>query len=176
MVTRRTSRRGRAPSRRGPRRQTTWENLCIEFAHGTAGSEVIADLTPEPMGSDLIGTATLIRSLMEFSFMMDTASTGATVQQIAFGITVMTNDAFAAGAVPDPLTGDFQQSWYYWTCKQIIGSAGAGPRLVSWNVDIRSARRLRGGFKLVAISESPAANDLDTTLFLSMRNLWQITS
>ncbi len=47
---------------------------------------------------------------------------------------------------------------------------------ISWDVDIRSARRLRGGFKLAIISQSPASNDVDTTLFITMRNLWQITS
>ena len=150
--------------------------MTVEHPHGVLGEEVFTDLTPQPMATDLVGTATLIRSVMNFRFGADTSSLGATVQRIGIGITVMTNDAFAASAIPDPLTGDFQQSWYYWTARQQTLLGTSGPREQFWDVDIRSARRLRGGFKLVIISESPSLNDLDTSLFINMRNLWQITS
>ncbi len=175
MPTRRGNRRSRAPARGGPKRATTWENLCIEFPHGVLGEEVIFDLTPEPMATALVGTATLIRSIMDIWFSVDGSGTSNVIQQIALGITVMTNDAFAAAAVPDPLTGDFQQAWYYWTCMQLVHS-GVNAEPNKRMADIRTARKLRGGFKLVAITESLASNDLDTTLFLSMRNLWQVTS
>ncbi len=175
MPARRATRRSRSPARGGPRRQTTWENLCIEFAHGTIGETVIFDLTPEPMATALVGTATLIRSIMNLWYNIDGAGSNNTTQQVALGITVMTNDAFAAGAVPDPLTGDFQQAWYYWTCLQLTHAAAAAP-VTEREVDIRTARKPRGGFKLVAITESISTNDIDTVLFLGMRNLWQVTS
>jgi len=175
VPTSRGNRRSRAPARGGPKRATTWENLCIEFPHGTAGEEVIFDLTPEPMATALVGTATLIRSIMDLWFYTDGVGNTTTIQQVALGITVMTNDAFAAAAVPDPLTGDFQQAWYYWSCMQLVHNASGVPPSTR-TVDIRTARKLRGGFKLVAITESLSTNDIDTALFLNMRNLWQITS
>jgi len=175
MATRRVSRRGRSPSR-SPGRATLWENISVEHAHGTVGEEVVTDLTPEPMATALVGTATLIRSVMNFRYGIDAAGSSDTAQQVALGITVMTNDAFAALAIPDPLTGDFQQGWYYWTARQVLGAGSGGPREMFWEADIRSARKLRGGFKLVMVSETTAINDLGTALFINMRNLWQITS
>ncbi len=143
---------------------------------GTVGEEVVVDITPEPMATAGIGTATLIRSVIRLMYGTDSVSTSSAWQQVAFGITVMTNDAFAGLVVPDPLTGDFQQSWYYWTCLMHRSQSSGSPQGVVQDVDIHSARRLRGGFKLVGIGESLAANDIDTTLFVTMRNLWQITS
>ncbi len=172
MTLRRGSRRSSA--RRTSRKRTTWENLFIEQAHGTAGEQKVTDLTPEPMGAAGIGTATIVRSIISFSYMLDAAATTATPQQLGIGITVVTNDAFAALAVPDPLS-DFAQDWYYWTARAMRLQLDAMTQ-ISWDVDIRSARRLRGGFKLAIISQSPASNDVDTTLFITMRNLWQITS
>jgi len=175
MAGRRVNRRGRAPSR-SPGRATIWENISVEHPHGTAGEEVFTDLTPEPMATALIGTATLIRSIMNFRYGADAVGTSSVVQQVGLGITVMTNDAMAGTALPDPLTGDFQQAWFYWTVRQITLQSTSVPREQFWDADIRSARKLRGGFKLVIISESVSTNDIDTSLFINMRNLWQITS
>ena len=173
MTTRSRSRRSFGRRTRGARRKTTWENLFIEHAHGTAGEEKVTDLSPEPMATDGIGTATLLRSIMQYSFMIDSNSSTTTPQQLALGMTVLTNDAFAALAVPDPLS-DFQQDWYYWVAKAKVFDIDAGPQSIDWEADIRSARRLRGGFKLAVVSQSPASNDIDTTCFITLRNLWAI--
>ena len=166
---------GRRSSQRGPRRQTTWENLHFEHPHGTAGELVLTDLTPEPMAASLVGTATLIRCILSFAFGPDGSGTGTIWQRLAAGIFVCTADAFTAGAVPDPVS-DFNQDWYYWTERTLFRPSTQTDAIDRWSVDIRSARRLRGGYKLVLASESPGANTFDTALWVTMRNLWQITS
>jgi len=170
MPARRVSRRSGRAGRQTSRRPTTWENIIIQHAHGTVGEEVVTDLTVEPMGTSLVGTATLIRSIIRLQWNKDTSGVATAIQQLAIGITVMTNDAFAGLVVPDPLS-DFQQDWYYW---QALGTAwNINGEAVVVEADIRSARRLRGGFKLVLITESPASNSLDTELWMTMRNLWK---
>ncbi len=172
-MTTRVSRR--SPSRRrstSGRRPTTWENLIINHPHGVVGETVVTDITPEPMASDLVGRATIVRCILNLRMNKDTSATSNTLQRIGLGITVMTNDAFAALAVPDPLS-DFQQDWYYWTTLQQVFASGNidGP---AKDHDNRTARLLRGGFKLVLISESLSLNDIDTNLSIMMRNLWKI--
>jgi len=165
--------RARRPSARrtSRKKRTVWENLFIEHPHGTIGEEVFTDFTPEPMGSDLVGSAKILRMIMNFTWSKDATAINSTIQTIGFGISVMTNDAFAAGALPDPLS-DFQQSWYYWTA--FAGVFNTNFNVYERSADIRTQRVLRQGFKLVGVSQSLAANDLDTSFRITMRNLWEI--
>jgi len=175
-----TTRNRRRPSFRrgtGRRSRTSWEQLIFQHPHGLAAETVISDLTPQPMAADLLGTATIKRAIMSFNLFRDGDQVSTLVQQIAYSITLVTNDAFAAMAVPDPLF-DFAQSWYYWNSQThlfqaggILGRQEAAAPIV--HVDIRSQRRLRGGFKLVFISQTPVTQ-VDFTLGVSMRLLWTV--
>ncbi len=165
-------RRSRSSGRRTSRKRTLWENLTLSHAHGVAGEAVVTDITPEPMGTDLVGTAKILRCIIELGYSKDGASVSNTIQRVGVGITIMTNDGFASLAVPDPLA-DFQQSWYYWTAlTNVFSSTGVNPlvRLA----DIRTSRLLRSGFKLVLISQSLSTNDVDSSVQISMRNLWEV--
>ncbi len=83
------------------------------------------------------------------------------------GIAVVTNDGFAAGALPDP-ESDFDQDWYYWTRRSLMDREGSQ---LNWEIDLHSMRRLRGGYKLVFISQTPT-NENITELHANFRNLW----
>jgi len=153
---------------------TSWENLAFGINLPAGANIVVSDLTPEPMQNNLVGTATLVRSIMAFNHMLPGQDLA--VITVAVGITVMTNDAFFALASPDPLS-DFQQDWYYWHLHDSMRVSGPTENSNRWNADIRSARRLRGGFKLVMVVETNAVGNPDTTdLSVVMRNLWQVTS
>ncbi len=168
----RRSRSYGSSNRRTARRQTTWENLIIQHPHGTLGEQIITDITPEPMRTDLVGRATIVRCILKLILQKDTGSTSATLQQIGLGISVVTNDAFAALAVPDAMS-DFGQDWYYWTVLQGVFAASAGPQ-PEVLADIRTARLLRSGYKLVLNSQSLSLNDLDTNLSIVGRLLWKL--
>ena len=86
------------------------------------------------------------------------------------GIAVVSEDALAATAVPDPAS-DFNQDWYYWTGRSIKVRAPEGPQVVTWDADIRSMRRLRGGYRLVMVSET-GANEDSLEIHTTMRLLW----
>jgi len=107
--------------------------------------------------------------------MRDGSDTGNTVQQLATGISVVTADALAALALPDPI-GDVATDWYYWTAAAAIMGAAAQTNPVEIDADIRTSRVLRGGYRLVLSTESPASNDVDTNVSLAIRALWVITS
>ena len=169
MTTRRRFQPRRAVSRK--KKRTVWENLQFVHSHIAAASLIFLDLTPEPMSSDLVGTAKCLRILGHHSSAPDA---GSLLDSFGYGIgiTVMTNDAFTAGAVPDPLT-DFQQSWYYWDIQQnrVATNVGLTSRPVYF--DMRTQRVLRSGFKLALVTQT-LIEDQAQFLDVTMRLLWEI--
>ncbi len=124
-------------------------------------------ITPEPVQLNAAGTATLLRSIIHFTYTPITVG----IFDVAIGMAVVTLDAITGLVLPDPLT-DFQQSWYYWT-ERFMQSAAGTINQVDWDVDLRTARRLRGGYGMVIISETPLLG-ASSTLNITMRNLWRI--
>ncbi len=121
----------------------------------------------------MIGTASILRSIFEMSLALPGAVVGVAPQHNSMGITIMTNDAFFAVASPDP-EGDFQQSWYYWNRWQTTFPTVAQVQRAMPMVDLRSSRRLRSGFKLVMVNETPATNTVAFEVHIAMRNLWRL--
>ncbi len=134
---------------------------------------MVSDLTPEPMQTVHagVGTATIKRAILNFSLMPEEANTDATAAQIFYGIGVVTEDALAALAVPDPAS-DFNQDWYYWRAQTIkVQTTNGGDQFVSWEADIRSQRRLRGGYRLILVVQAVTA-PYQTRVHAGMRLLW----
>ncbi len=128
-------------------------------------------MTPPPLSSTLVGQATIIRSIMTYNHIVAVAD--AVPSRIGIGVTIMTNDGFVALAPPDPLS-DSSQSWYYWMLRdfRVAQTVNINDQ---WSADIRSARRLRGGFKLVLVVETDAATHIAASTFrATMRNLWRV--
>ncbi len=170
--------RRRAPQRRGftPRQRTkvSWENLFFAIAHPVAATLSLSDLTPEPMQTVHVGvgTATLRRMIGHATWAVEDPTLTEGIDDIAVGIGVVSQDGFAAGAVPDPLT-DFNQDWLYWTIRtcNVPTTDGGGLLQVDWDWDIRSMRRLRGGYALAMMTESGGDNNIHT-LNITLRMLW----
>ncbi len=160
--------RSRTSFRGGPRKPTRWENLLFEVVVTAVASQDVFDLTPEPMATDLQGTATLKRMICHVDI---NPVVSAGMNTFLMGICVVTNDAFAAAAVPDPLT-DAQQSWYYWT-QRVYSAVNAAEARVSWDFDMRTMRKLRGGYKLIGVLQNPT-NQSNQTVSLAFRNLWTV--
>ena len=89
---------------------------------------------------------------------------------MSVGVGVVTRDARLAGVVPLPLSS-FNQDWLYWTLRKFKQQTTSGVQMLLWEADIRSRRRLRGGYDLVMVAESPVNTDV-TILTVGMRLLW----
>ncbi len=95
---------------------------------------------------------------------------------LGIGITVATVDAFIAGALPDPLT-DLRQDWYYWRASAWHPgptAASNANNFITIPIDIRSGRRLREGFRLIAIIEKEITTEVAWNMVLSLRSLWTL--
>ena len=117
-----------------------------------------------------VGTATIHRMIANFRHTLDGSSVDGAVAHVAVGVAVVSLDALTAGAVPDPLS-DFNQDWYYWTGRFLKHQASSDANVSAWDVDIRSRRRLRGGYALMMAVETPVFA-VDQEMHVGMRNLW----
>jgi len=166
MTTRRPARR----SSRRPKKRTQWFQQSFAHAHGVGISIVATDMTPEPMQSSEEGVAKILRLILHAQ--LSSAVASSSVQRMALGVTVLGHEGFAQLAFPTPFTGDNQVGWHYWTSR-FFRPHSTAPLPVLWDADIRTQRLLRGGYKLVLISENPA-QDIATDLDVSLRSLWEI--
>ena len=156
-------------TRRAAKRPVQWANLVFQHIHPAAATEIFSDFSPNAIRNGTAETATLRRLILHFDYNVQAALN---VAQIAIGITIVTEDALDPIAqIPDPLF-DAEQSWYYWANREYSAPAGAGT-MSQWDADIRSMRKLRGGFRIIAISETPPTT-FPTNVTISMRALWSV--
>jgi len=88
---------------------------------------------------------------------------------IGVGVAVVTKDAMSIGTMPDPLS-DLEHDWYYWHAWEgIVGLENQHEQ----TFDIRSARKLREGYRLAFISQN-FTQELSTTLRVRLRTLWTL--
>ncbi len=82
----------------------------------------------------------------------------------------MTRDAFAAGAVPDPVSD--LVDWYYLRHEAVRSNDLAD--IFTREFDIRTSRRIRGQDRtLIAVFDNPAASGVAVDVSISVRLLLQ---
>ncbi len=94
-----------------PQRQIT--NLAID---GEIDGTVLVAGTVKALGTvgiATIGSGTIVRTRGQFSVMAETSPASQAIVRGALGIILVSSDAFAAAALPGPLS-DSENDWYVW--------------------------------------------------------------
>ena len=166
---RRTARRpgGSVPARRA----TTWHNQLALVTQTAVASLVTTDLTHNMIAAGQEPGGSCVRLILEVR--VSSAATVPELESFAIGVAVVTADALVAGsaAMPNPLS-DEDQDWYYWWGSD--GIATTSTEILVARVDIRSARKLRGGYRLVILTEN-GLNELALNVSIMARTLWMFT-
>ncbi len=174
MTTRRRFRsRG---STRGMRQRTTWEQTLNSFVMTGPAQRFIIDLSHVTIRDSENSGGTCKRLIG--SVKAENAGSGDEHIVFSTGITVMTADAAVAALTPDP-SSDFDQDWYFWQGQAFhLHQAGALASTDSMveiaKIDIHTARRLRGGFRLVMIIEKGVTVEVAWNLTVGLRALWSL--
>jgi len=126
-------------------RSTDWVDTVIGtlVASGAQNLQtLITGLTP----ADMRG-ATLIRTLIMLSLSSNTVAGAWGVQRLDLGIGIASQEAFAAGAVPDPqVSGDKPPRGWVYRASHGVAQNGVGtPVVSSLSADIRGARKIENG-------------------------------
>ena len=165
MTTRRRSRssfRGRAA-----RKKTYWDQNNFQANTTAVGFTSVRDISHILITGGQEAGGTCLRLVGNMNYMQIAAS----FEPFNFGVgvAVITNDALAAGAVPDPLT-DLTHDWYFWYAWE--GNLGFEVQHTK-EFDICSSRRLREGYRLVWVVQN-LIQELPGQLQCNFRTLWTL--
>ena len=162
--------RSRSSFRRGSRSKAVWSQSTFSHALPAGGFGFITNITHPAITNNSEPTGVCIRMLGNWSYSPDI---GAAIgdYNVSMGVCVVTIDAFLASAVPDPAS-DVTQDWYFWNAWE-GAMINTGLSNQTGYFDIRSARRLREGYRLVWVSEN-VVMELAGTLQVNLRTLWRM--
>jgi len=126
-------------------RQTDWIDTVTSLAPASdnqANVSLISGLAP----SNMRGT-TLIRTIIRLGISSATVAGAWGVQTLDMGIGITSQEAFAAGALPDPnVAGDRPPRGWVWRDRVVVAQNGdAGPIVSHVRADIRASRKVENG-------------------------------
>ena len=146
---------------------------------GTTGVVIFKTLTPVPMMNDVgpvHGTATLKRLIMSFHAYQESFVNNVP-QLFAVASYVTGFQAVADLAIALPLSAAaVERDWHYWTFQSTYKDNVDEQGHTSWEVDIRTQRRLRAGGEYVLVVEPVSSNGSDIELVVGVRALWAISN
>ncbi len=161
-------RRSGSSFRRGTRRKTTWFQSTFTHSLTTSPVQLITDISHPAIvnNNEPIGTCLRLMGNYAYTPLVGTAQAD---YNLAVGVCIVTIDALAAAAVPDP-GADVTQDWYYWDSWE-GGLLNAGLSTYTQRFDIRSARRLRDGYRLIWTTDN-VTQELAGDVQIRLRTLW----
>ena len=156
-------------------RPTDWidTSVGVSIGNGAQGNvSLMTGVAPVNMRG-----MTLIRTIISLS-MFSTEVAGAWgVQVISIGIGVASQEAFAAGVLPDPTTpGDKPpRGWVYRTQQSIWQNGAGAPVVAQINADIRGARKIENGeLYIICDNNSVAGTTFGMRLQGLVRTLYKL--
>ena len=134
-------------------RRTAWEDELIDFNVSDAGqssTQLMSTITAD----ESRGT-TLTRLIYELAVFSTTVAGAWGTQFLDLGIAVLDEDAFVAGALPDPnVEGAEPPRGWVWRTRCVVAQNGTGTPIILRCVgDLRAQRKMDGGV-LVLIANS----------------------
>ena len=166
MPTRGRSRKSSSRSRR----KTTWSQTSFQHSLVPIGGQSATDITHPAIANNNEPTGTCVRLIGNWSF-SPVVGVSLADYNMSVGITLLTIDALAAFAVPDP-AADVTQDWYFWDSWG-GGMQADGSSNITRAFDIRSSRRLREGFRLIWVTDN-LVMELAGVLDVRIRTLWMM--
>ena len=157
-------------------RRTTWVTTLFLGSTVATGAQFLVSLATSRSTTDSRGV-TVVRTLLDLQFMSLSVAGAYAAQELFWGVGVASQEAFAAGVVPDP-NSSADQPARGWMARGslLVTQNGVGKEPVSRSqLDIRSARKLDEGEPYFVVnSVSQTATTFLTLLGGSVRQLWMM--
>ncbi len=167
---------GFAGRQRASRPNRSWNGLVSSAATNVAGTSkvLLGSFTPSNSGID----ETILRSRGMFA--IETDNSGATEEQVgAFGLIVVTDNAFAAGvaSIPGPATDVDDDGWFVWVPIvqrfEFVSAVGVEPQMATqYQIDSHAKRIVSDGQTVAIIVENFGAGGF--TININFRILSQV--
>ncbi len=126
-------------------RMTDWMDTLVDLTPAPGGQDSVSLLTGLSI-ADMRG-ATLIRTIIRLAVGSTTVAGAWGTERLDLAIGIISKEAFAAGAFPDPnVSTDKPPRGWVWRTSVMATQNGAGARLETvLEGDIRGARKIEGG-------------------------------
>ena len=149
-------------------RPTDWIDTQVSLAPAT-GAQGLQSLMTGVAPVNMRGM-TLIRIILSLWVSSTTVAGAWGVQKIDVGIGVASQEAFAAGIVPDPVTSTDKppRGWVYRTQFGVAQNGVGTPIVTNHQVDIRGARKIENGELYIVVDNNAIAG---TTFAVDVRGL-----
>jgi len=144
---------------------------------GQAAQDLTTDFTSE---ATRLSQMTLMRMIVRLDIAYTVHDAGEGSQRVGIGFGIESQEAFAAGVHPDPLTAsDFPaRGWIYRGAWRVFGFAADQPAVSirELNFDIRARRKLENGLSFI-VSDNQALEGVASTvrIFGLVRQLWLVS-
>jgi len=132
-------------------RPTDWIDTIISLTLAPMGGSAIQSLMTGVAPVNMRGM-TLIRTIISLSLVSQTVAGAWGVQRANLGIGVADQDAFAAGALPDPdvATDKPARGWVWRSYAGVAQNGSGAPVIYTLTADIRGARKIENGELYIA--------------------------
>ncbi len=158
---------------RSPRRSTAWGTGVGSTApttiNGTQTSIIGGSIVPGVDGLTIIRIRGYIELVMDAIAAAQDGFTG------AFGICLVTTDAFAVGitAMPDPVGDAHWDGWFYHRFFSFHAAAGAvsNELRLAWELDSKAMRKFPAGMNAVLLLETTEIGTASMEVFADSRTL-----
>jgi len=126
-------------------RKTDWVDTIVGLTPAAGGQDSVTLLTG--LTANEMRGATMIRTILRLAFGSTSVAGAWGVSRIDIAIGIISQEAFAAGAFPDPNTaGDRPPRGWIWRTTVAATQNGIGtPIMVQLEADIRGARKIEAG-------------------------------
>jgi len=156
-------------------RMTDWIDTVLALSIPTGGQANLSLIT----GAAPINMrgVTLIRTIINLNIISETTAGAWGIQQLDMAIGITSQEAFAAGTLPDPVTsGDKPSRGWIWRDSVGVSQNGvAGGVLVRVQQDIRGARKIENGeLFIVCNSTARQGTTFQSQLFGVIRCLMKL--
>ncbi len=150
-------------------RMTDWMDTVITLNPTNGGSDNVSLIT----GAAPINMrgATLIRTLVRLDFSSATVAGAWGIHECQFAIGIASQEAFAAGVLPDPRTATDKppRGWVYRSAAGVMQNGATGGQIVTAvQADIRGARKIENGEVYLIVDSDATAG---TAFTVNVRGL-----
>ena len=168
MTTKGRGRVSRSPQNRGARRSVGWTSSTLFNGTVGDGSQSVVDGLGGLTVAEKRDVRTILRTIGTLYVRATSAGSLVTGR---FGLIKVTDDAMAAGVLPDPV-GDTESSWLYNTMYRQEDAANVPVR---YDFDLKGRRRLMGdGQTIGIIIESSTTSVGEATYSFGIRFLYSM--
>ena len=149
-------------------RRTDWVDTILNEVP-TSGGQASDSLLGGLSEQDTRGL-TLIRMILAFSLTSESIAGAYGIQSIDVGVGVVSQEAFAAGIFPDPVTASDKppRGWIYRTNRAVAQNGAGSPIIQEVLADIRGARMVENGELVIIVNNS---NIVGTSFTCRVRGL-----